>query len=253
MNKKINASCFYVCGGPNRPKAPTQVRPSFGITRPIPSPNYRAPSPQQQQQTSQQTQSSAKLKKEKKKPLVPFHHRPSMDKDRPEAAKSHVGAMTKGLPTANVLTSGTQKRHPDVAFPHNGKKYSMQGPPTPLQNTSGVPSHKTHGKSEMKVSQPSASLLRMESSIMPSQSVADGLKLLVKTNEPCTENFVGNKDCGKKDEMERNCYCLPEESGFSVPALPLNPLDCRPLSDLSIPTAVSSPSPLEKPLSVWER
>lgn len=180
-----------------------------------------------------------------------------MDKDRPEAVKSHVGAMTKGLPTANLLTSATQKRHPDVAFPHNGKKYSVQGPPTPLQTTSGVPSQKTRGvglKSEVKVSQPSASLLRVESSITPSQSVADGLKnALVKTDEPCADDFVGNKAWDKKDEMERNCYCLPEENGFCVPVLPLNALDCRPLSDPSIPTVVASPSPLEKPLSVWER
>ena len=241
----------------DRPKAPTQVRPSFGITRPIPSPSYPMPSPQQQQQTSQQTQSSAKLKKEKKKPLVPFHHRPSLDKDRPEAVKSHVGAMTRGLPTANLLTSVTQKRHPDVAFAHHsGKKYSLQGQSTPLQNTTGVPAHESNAinvKSEAKVLQPSASLLRTNSSIMPSQSVVSGQTDMVESEQSCGDTFIGSKDSDKKEETERNCYLLPVESGFTLPMLPSDPLDSRPLSDLVIPMDVLTPSPIEPPLSVWER
>lgn len=239
----------------DRPKAPTQVRPSFGITRPIPSPNYLAPSPQQQQQTSQQTQSTAKLKKEKKKPLVPFHHRPSREKDRSESVKSHVGAMTKGLPTANLLTSITQKRHPDVALAHHsGKKYSLQGPPTPLQNATGAPGSKSHViKSEAKVLQPSALRLKLNSSIMPSQTADSGQTVvLAKNEESCDENFISKKDSDNKDKAESNCYLLPGESDFGVPVLPSDPLDCRPLSDLIIPTDILSP-PLEPALPLWER
>lgn len=246
---------WVLCFASNRPKAPTQVRPSFGITRPIPSPSYHAPSPQQQQQTSQQTQSTAKLKKEKKKPLTPFHHRPNLDKDRPEAVKSHVGTMTKGLPTANLLTSVSQKRHPDVAFASCGKKYLLQGPTTPLQNASVAPkSHAVNMKSEVKMPQPPLTVPKVESLAMSSQDVANRhAHLLAKTEVSCADDFVSNKDCDRKDEPERNCYILPEENGFRVPALPSDPLDCRPLSDLVIPTDVLSPSPLEAPLLFWER
>ena len=176
-----------------------------------------------------------------------------MDKDRPEAVKSHVGAMTKGLPTTNLLTSVTQTRHPDVAFANpNAKKYSLQGQTAPLQNTTGVPGHKSHTinvKSEVKVPQHSASLLRANSSILPSPSVK---RPTVKNKELCVDDFLSNKDANKKDEAEQNCYLLPVESGFSVPLLPSDPLDWRPLSDVAIPKDVPLPSPLDPPMSVWE-
>ena len=241
---------------PVRPKAPTQVR-SFGITRPIPSPSHPLPSPQQQQQAAQQqNQNSAKLKKEKKKPLVPFHHRLSIDKDRPEAVKTHVGAMTKGLPTANLLTAVTQKRHPEVAFAHNAKKYSLQGQTTALQNMTEMPGQKSHAvnvKSESKVLQPSDSLLRVNPSIMLSQTFANGLPEMLVKNEKdvCGDDFVGNKDTGEKGDAEQNCYLLPVENSFIVPPLPSDPLDCRPVGGLTTPKAVLTPPPLEPTL--WER
>lgn len=237
----------FLCVIPDRPKAPTQVRPSFGITRPIPSPSYPIPSPQQQHQISQQTQSTAKLKKEKKKPLVPFHHRPSISKDRPEAVKSHVGAMTKGLPTANSLTSVTQMRHSDVALAHNAK------------NTTGAVAHKNSTldtKTNAKASQHSSSLLRVNSSRLPSSTCEKVSEMLVKSEESCANNFVSNIDSDKKDDDEQSCYVLPVESVFSVPVLPSDPLDCRPLGALGdqvITDEVFSPSPLDAPMSLWER
>ena len=188
---------------------------------------------------------------------MPFHHRLSIDKDRPEAVKSHVGTMTKGLPTANILTSVTQKRHPEVAFAHNAKKYTLQGQATALQNTTGMPGQKSHAisvKSESKVLPPSASLLKVNSSIMSSQTFVKGQAEMSVTNkqEVCGEDFVSNKDSDEKEDTEQNCYLLPVESGFSVPPLPSDPLDCRPVGDLTIPKDVLTPPPLE-PTLLWER
>ncbi|XP_044173755.1 mediator of RNA polymerase II transcription subunit 13-like isoform X2 [Acropora millepora] len=253
--KRTSCSCTS-SSNISRPKAPTQVRPSFGITRPIPSPSYPSQSPQQQQQISQTTQSSAKLKKEKKKPLVPFHHRLSVEKDRPEAIKSHVGAMTKGLPTANLLTSINQKRHPDVALGHNTKRYSLQNPAISLHNSSSTAGHKTpltNIKSEVKVPQPCASLLKAETSAILSKSFGCGQdNVLVKTEESYPADFPGKKDVDMGHEKEHNHYILPEESVFVVPVLPSDPLDCRTGNDLEVPTDVLSPLPLEPALPVWE-
>lgn len=188
---------------------------------------------------------------------MPFHHRLSIDKDRPEVVKSHVGAMTKGLPTANILTSVTQKRHLEVAFPHNAKKYSLQGQTTALQNTTGMHGQNSYAisvKSESKVSQPSASLLRVNSSIMSSQTLVNGqAEILVKREQDVTgDDFVSKEYIDKKEDTEQNCYLLPEENGFSVPPLPGDPLDCRPVGDLTIPKDVLTPrTPLEPTL--WER
>lgn len=188
---------------------------------------------------------------------MPFHHRLSIDKDRPEVVKSHVGAMTKGLPTANILTSVTQKRHPEVAFPHNAKKYSLQGQTTALQNTTGMHGQNSHAisvKSESKVSQPSASLLRVNSSIMSSQTLVNGqAEILVKREQDVSgDDFVSKEYIDKKEDTEQNCYLLPEENGFTVPPLPGDPLDCRPVGDLTIPKDVLTPrTPLEPTL--WER
>ena len=233
------------------------MRSSFGITRPIPSPSYPLPSPQQQQQqqqSAQQNQGNTKLKKEKKKTLVPFHHRQSLDKERPEALKSHVGAMTKGLPTANVLTSVTQKRHPEVAFAQNSRKYHMQSQTTSLQNTTGISGLKSHAisaKSEMKCSQPSASLLKVNSSIISTQPIINGkAQISVKDESNICEDFVSNKDSDALEDANK-CYTLPLEGGFTVPLLPSDPLDCRPVGDLTISKDVSTPTPLETTL--WER
>jgi len=217
------------------------------------------PSPQQQQQqtSQQQSQNSAKLKKEKKKPLVPFHHRLSIDKDRPEAVKSHVGAMTKGLPTANILTSVTQKRHPEVAFPHNAKKYSLQGQTTALQNTAGMHGQNSQAisvKLESKVSQPSASLLRVNSSIMSPETIVNGpAEILVKREQEVSgDDFFSKEYIDKKEDTEQNCYLLPGEDDFIIPSLPGDSLDCRPVGDLTIPKDVLTPqTPLEPTL--WER
>lgn len=184
---------------------------------------------------------------------MPFHHRLSIDKDRPEAVKSHVGAMTKGLPTANILTSVTQKRHSEVAFAHNAKKYTLQGQTTALQNTTGMPGQKSHTisvRSESKVLQPSASLLKVNSSMMPSQTFLNGQAEMLVTDkqEVCGEDFVSNMDTVEKEDMEKNCYLLPVESGFTVPPLPCDPLDCRPVGDLTIPKDVLTPPPLEPTL-----
>ena len=188
---------------------------------------------------------------------MPFHHRLSLDKDKPEAVKSHVGAMTKGLPTANILTSVTQKRHPEVAFPHNAKKYSLQGQTTALQNTTGMHGQNSQAisvKSESKVSQPSASLLRVNSLIMSSQTLVNGHpELLVKREQEVSgDHFVSKEYIDKKEDTEQNCYLLPGEDYFSVPPLPGDPLDCRPVGDLTIPKDVLTPrTPLEPTL--WER
>lgn len=190
---------------------------------------------------------------------MPFHHRLSIDKDRPEAVKSHVGAMTKGLPTANILTSVTQKRHAEVAFPHNAKKYSLQGQTTALQNTTGMHGQNSHVisvKSEPKVLQPSASLLRLNSSMMLSQALvkSNGLaEILVKREQEVSgDDFVSKEYIDKKEDTEQNCYLLPGEDDFSVPPLPGDPLDCRPVGDLTIPKDVLTPqTPLEPTL--WER
>ena len=190
---------------------------------------------------------------------MPFHHRLSIDKDRPEAVKSHVGAMTKGLPTANILTSVTQKRHLEVAFPHNAKKYSLQGQTTSSQHTTGVHGQNSHVisvKSESKVSQPSASLLRVNSSIMSSQTLATNngyAEMLVKREQEVSgDEFVSKEYINKKEDTEQNCYLLPGEEDFSVPPLPGDPLDCRPVGDLTIPKDVLTPrTPLEP--SSWER
>ena len=167
--------------------------------------------------------------------------------------------MTKGLPTANILTSVTQKRHPEVAFPHNAKKYSLQGQTTALQSTTGL-----HGqnspvisvKSESKVSQPSASLLRLNSSVRSSQALVTSngqAEILVKReHEVSGDDFVSKECIDKKEDTEQNCYLLPGEDEFSVPKLPGDPLDCRPVGDLIVPKDVLTPrTPLEPTL--WER
>lgn len=164
--------------------------------------------------------------------------------------------MTKGLPTANLLTAVTQKRHPEVAFAHNVKKYSLQGQTTALQNMTGMTGQKSHTmnvKSESKVLQPTDSLLRVNPSIMSSQTFANSLpEMLVKNEkEVCGADFVGNKDAGGKEDAEQNCYLLPEENSFIVPPLPSDPLDCRPVVDLTTPKDVLTPPPLEPTL--WER
>ena len=184
-----------------------------------------------------------------------------MEKDRPEVIKSHVGAMTKGLPTANVLTSVNQKRHPDVALGHNTKRYSLQNPAISLHSSSSIPGHKiplTNIKSEVKVPQPCASLLKAETSKILSKSFGCGEdngqdNVLVKTEESCPADFPGKKDVDKGPDKEHNHYILPEESVFAIPVLPSDPLDCRTGNDLAVPTDVFSPLPLEPPFPVWER
>lgn len=180
-----------------------------------------------------------------------------MEKDRPEAIKSHVGAMTKGLPTANLLTSINQKRHPDVALGHNTKRYSLQNPAISLLNSSSTPGHKiplTNIKSEVKVPQPCASLLKAETSAILSKSFGCGQDdVLVKTEESYPADFPGKKDVDRGHDKEHNHYILPEESVFVVPVLPSDPLDCRTGNDLEVPTDVLSPLPLEPALPVWER
>jgi len=167
--------------------------------------------------------------------------------------------MTKGLPTANILTSVTQKRHPEVAFPHNAKKYSLQGQTTALPNTTalhGQTSHMISVKSESKVSQPSASLLRVNSSIMSSQALVTSkgqAEILVKREQEVSgDDFVSKEYTDKKEDTEQSCYLLPGEDDFSVPQLPGDPLDSRPVGDLTIPKDVLTPrTPLESTL--WER
>lgn len=209
------------------------------------------PQQQQQLQSTQQNQGNTKLKKEKKKPLVPFHHRQSLDKERPEALKSHVGAMTKGLPTSNVSTSVTQKRHLEVAFPQNSRKYQS----TPLVNTSGISGPKGHAisaKTEDKCLQPPTSLLKVNPSILSSKAIVNNqAEMTVKVESNNFEDFVGNKDSTASEDTVKKCYALPSEVGFTVPLLPSDPLDCRPLGDLMVSKDVPTPSPLETTL--WER
>lgn len=249
--KRTSCSCTS-SSNISRPKAPAQVRSSFGISRPTPSPSYPLPSPQQQQQlqSTQQNQGNTKLKKEKKKPLVPFHHRQSLDKERPEALKSHVGAMTKGLPTSNVSTSVTQKRHLEVAFPQNSRKYQS----TTLVNTSGISGPKGHAisaKTEDKCLQPPTSLLKVNPSILSSKAIANNqAEMTVKVESNNFEDFVGNKDSTASEDTVKKCYALPSEVAFTVPLLPSDPLDCRPLGDLMVSKDVPTPSPLETTL--WE-
>lgn len=167
--------------------------------------------------------------------------------------------MTKGLPTANILTSVAQKRHLEVAFPHNAKKYSLQGQTTSLQHTTGMHGQNSHAisvKSESKVSQPSASLLRVNSSIMSSQTLVTsnghGELLVKREQEVPGDDFVSKEYIDKKEDTEQNCYLLPGEDDLSVPPLPGDPLDCRPVGDLTIPKDVLTPrTPLELPS--WER
>ena len=242
----------------NRPKPPTQVRPSFGITRPVPSPGYPLPSVQQPQQhqptmQQQQNQGSMKAKKEKKKLLVPFHHRVMMDKDVPEAVKSHVGAMTKGLPTANVLTAVTQKRHLDVASAHQSvKKYPLlsQTAASLLQSSGG-----SGVKPEATKSQSTASFVSVNSSLVPSQNdVNDPARTTARTEQENQQSmFLSEKDTQKFEDDAESCYLLPQVGKFDLPILPPNPLDCRPLVATGLETVKDMLSPLPSEIALFGR
>ncbi|XP_032239146.2 mediator of RNA polymerase II transcription subunit 13 isoform X2 [Nematostella vectensis] len=207
----------------SRPKPPTQVRSSFGIGRPIPSPNHPLPSPQQQQQ-QQHTQTTMKLKKEKKKPIVPFHHRPLIGNDSPDALKCHFAMATKGLPTMNILTTLNQKRHSDAAVPYSvNKRYAVPGhtvAPSPKQTAQQLDS--CESGSQFKLKSPKKENIPIQ---QPRSSEQEGSTLL-----------------GTVKKKERNPYVLPKLSRYVLPTLPADPLDSRPLCspDLTTPTVLPS-------------
>ena len=250
-----------------RPKPPTQVRSSFGITRPIASPSHPLPSPQQQQSSA-----NVKLKKdrEKRKLLIPFHQRHSVEKDVPKAFRTHVAMATKGVPTVNLLTSVNQKRHVNVAAASAGamlrtKKQSWPNQSSSAKNvrtmsrqqldsTSNSDSHITNLSSNVN------SLIRDDDvfidTALSNKNLSNSIQL-----KPVGENLATETDCNEVENLKlqgkaKDCktqYVLPVLGTFHLPTLPDDPLDCR-TTDLLLP------KPLEEPLesfrdqkpSMWE-
>ena len=224
------------------------------------------PSPQQQQSSA-----TVKLKKEKekKKPLIPFHQRPSVERDVPEVLRTHVAMATKGVPTANVLTSVNQKRHINVAAvaaAHKTKKHGWPNQTSFSKSLYGLGSQQIESKLNDNSSLTTLSS-NVSSMLGKADTLADTSLLQVNTSNNAAATARGSKIktepgtnslesfslplASKKDP--KSLYELPVLGTFALPSLPDDPLDCRLFERPSPASPAALISPLTSQFSpVWE-
>lgn len=221
---------------------------SFGSFRSVPSPSNPIPSPQQQQQ---QVQTTAKLKKEKKKPLTPFHHRPLVEREGPETVKSHVGTVSKGLPTVNVLTAVNQKRHAEVAGPNQTLKrypWHTQAAPVVTGSTSNLGI-----KLEMASTKEDFPFIHFDLPLRKVDADTNEVSQGTMWSEDGVNFRWRDSVETKASWKDKGDFLLPKEGRFDLPVLPGNSLDCRIPQDNVPSTAKYQQSPQPSQTIFWER